>query len=71
MTINTKYNLGDVIYLMGSNKVLCEYIINIFIKTTKDHKGNVVTEIRYETNSSTCVNENVVFSTKEELLATL
>lgn len=71
MTINTKYSLGDVVYLMSSNKVLLEHITNILTRTTKDHKGNVVTEIRYETNSSKCVNENVVFSSKEELLKSL
>ena len=71
MTINTKYNLGDKIYAMGINKILVEYIKSISINTTIDHKGNLITEIRYETSNSWWLNENAIFSTKEELLASL
>ena len=71
MTINTKYNIGDVIYSMGNNKVLLDHITSILIRTIADHKGNIITEIRYETKSSRCLNESLVFPSKEELLATL
>ena len=71
MTINTKYNINDNIYTMHDNKVLIGYITSILIRTIADHKGNIITEIRYETKSSRCLNESVVFPSKEELLATL
>ena len=71
MTINTKYNLGDEIYAMGNNKVLVEHIKSISINTTIDHKGNLITETRYETNNSWWLNESAIFSTKEKLLASL
>ena len=71
MQINTKYSLGDEIYAMGINKVLVEHIKSISINITLDHKGNLITETRYETSNSWWLNENAVFSTKEELLASL
>ena len=71
MTINTKYSLGDEIYAMGNNKVLVEHIKSISINTTIDHKGNLIIETRYETINSRWLNENAVFSSKEELLASL
>ena len=71
MTINTKYNIGDSIYSMYNNKVFLEHITRILTSTIKDHKGNIVIEVRYETNNSRCLYENVVFSTKEELLKSL
>ena len=71
MTINTKYNLGDEIYAMGNNKVLVEHIKSMTINITIDHKGNLITEIRYETSNSWWFNENAIFSSKEELLASL
>ena len=71
MMINTKYSIGDVIYSMSDNKVKSEYVTGILTDTYRDHKGNVVTEVRYKTNISKCLNENVVFSTKEDLLKTL
>ena len=71
MTINTKYNIGDVVYSMGSNKVCLDRITSILIRTGVDHKENVVTEIRYETNNSKSLREEVVFSSKEELLNSL
>lgn len=71
MQINTKYNLGDEIYAMGNNKVLVEYIKSISINIILDHKCNLITETKYETNNSWWLNENAVFSSKEELLASL
>ena len=71
MKINTKYSIGDEIYAMGNNKVLVEHIKSISINITIDPKGNLITEARYETNNSWWLNENAVFSSKEELLASL
>ena len=71
MTINTKYSIGDIVYSMYDNKVICEHITSIITETVKDHKGNLVTEIKYKTNNSRYIKEDKVFYTKENLLKTL
>ena len=71
MTFNTKYRVGDSVYAMHDNKVNIEHIAGILIRAMADHNGNIITEIRYETKSSRWFNENVVFSSKKELLKSL
>ena len=71
MTINTKYNIGDIVYSMYDNKVICEHIADILTATVKDHKGKLVTEIKYKTNNSRYIKEDKVFTSKEELLKSL
>ena len=71
MTINTKFNIRDIIYLMHDNKVIREHITSILTETIIDHKGVIVTETRYKTNTSKVFTEDKIFSSKEELLATL
>ena len=71
MTINTKYNIGDVVYSMSSNKVLLEHITSILIGAQIDHKSDIVTEVRYKTNNARVLDEDKVFSSKEELLNSL
>ena len=71
MKITTKYSLGDEIYTMCNNKVLVEHIKSISINITIDHKGSLITETRYESNNSWWLNEDKVFSSKEELLNAL
>lgn len=71
MKITTKYNTGDVVYSMSSNKVLLEHITSILTGTQIDHKGDIVTEVRYKTNNSRVIDEDKVFSSKDELLASL
>ena len=71
MTINTKYNIDDSVYSMRNNKVLLEHIRSIIAKTSRDITGNLIIVIMYETNNSRCLNENEVFSSKEELLKSL
>lgn len=44
MTINTKYNIGDIMYSMRDNKVHIEHITGILTRTIVDHKGNVTKE---------------------------
>lgn len=71
MTINTKYSIGDLVYSMSDNKVICEHITSIITETVKDHKGNHETDIRYRTNNSSILKEDRLFSTKKELLKSL
>ena len=71
MIINTKYSIGDTVYSMSDNKVICEHITSIITETVKDHKDNHETDIRYRTNNSRVIKEDRVFSTKEELLKSL
>ena len=71
MTINTKYNIRENIYSMYNNKVIREHIVGISATTKIDHKGVIVTKISYETNNYRFLREDELFSSKEELLATL
>lgn len=71
MTINTKYNIGDSLYSMKDNAVVCEYITSILTDTQIDHKGNIKTDVRYRVNNARVLQEDKVFSSKEELLKTL
>lgn len=71
MTINTKYSIGDNIYSMRDNKVHIEHITGILTDTQINHKGNMLTDVRYKTNSGRIITEDKVFSSKEELLASL
>ena len=71
MTINTKYNIRENVYSMSSNKVIREHITSILTETIIDHKGVIVTEVKYKTNTPRILKEENVFSSKEELIATL
>lgn len=71
MTINTKYSIGDIVYSMSDNKVICDHIADILTETKKDHEGNHVTDTKYRTNNSRIIREDRLFSSKEELLKSL
>lgn len=71
MTVKTKFNIRENIYSMSDNKVIREHITGILTDTQIDHKGVIVTEIRYKTNNTRVLKEDKVFSSKDELLASL
>ena len=71
MTINTKYSIGDSIYSMYNNKVYHEHITSILTDTQINSKGVIKTEVRYKTNNARVLDEDKVFSSKEELLKSL
>ena len=71
MLIDIKYNIGDSIYLMHNNKVYNEHITSILTDTQINSKGVIKTEVRYKTNNARVLDEDKVFSSKEELLKSL
>lgn len=70
MTIETKYNIGDevwIYYNMGLEKMIITHI-NIYCRKRGD---SLRVEIRYVLNSCISVCEKVLFPTKEALLKSL
>ena len=69
MTIETKYNIGDevwVYYNMMPEKMIITHI-NLYCRK----RGTLKTEIRYVLDNVISVDERVLFPTKEELLKSL
>lgn len=69
MTIETKYNIGDevwIFYNMMLEKMIITHI-NIYCRKRETLK----TEIRYVLDNSISFDERVLFSTREELLKSL
>ena len=69
MTINTKYNIGDIIYFLYENKVINDEIDAIFYSLYKDNSGGLKYRLKnfYKGNHLE-FKENEIFSTKEELI---
>ena len=69
MEIKTKYNVGDKVYFLSNNAVVCLPIDTIRIEIDKNN--NI---IKYRiSNNGTCEwrQEDKLFTTKEELLKSL
>ena len=71
MLIDIKYSINDSIYSMYNNKVYHEHITSILTDTQINSKGVIKTEVRYKTNNARVLDEDKVFSSKEELLKSL
>ena len=71
MLIDIKYSIGDSIYSMYNNKIYHEHITSILTDTQINSKGVIKTEVRYKTNNARVLDEDKVFSSKEELLNSL
>lgn len=71
MLIDIKYSIGDSIYSMYNDKVYHEHITSILTDTQINSKGVIKTEVRYKTNNVRVLDEDKVFSSKEELLKSL
>ena len=71
MTINSKYNIGDVKFTMYNNKVVQIKITRISTGTEVDRKGNIITNISYGVTDCKFLLEDEIFSSKEELLKSL
>lgn len=65
MTIETKYNIGDDVWLMYRNKVFSGRIIGIFLKP------NVISYKIVSIIKGMWFSESKLFPTKEELLKSL
>ena len=67
-TMNTKFNIGDSVYLMYNNKPTTATIGRIIISPDKSDASviRIIYEIRLDAGTYG-INENKVFATKEEL----
>ncbi len=66
MEVNTKFNVGDQVWLVESNKVVMGLINTLVI----NWEGDTV-DIKYSTNGSNNIPEHLLFKTKNELLESL
>lgn len=77
MTIETKYNIGDRVWVIVENRVQHLSIQDFAIETSKvvfNDKGEFVScvlRIQYYLRDSEWVEEDMCFPTKEELLKSL
>ena len=74
MTIETKYNIGDVVWLMHENMVITAEMleINISVRNTK-YRG-LCTDVFCKAKTpyfTREIHESLLFPTKEELLKSL
>ena len=66
MEVNTKFNVGDQVWLVESNKV----VMRIIDKLVINWEGDTV-DIKYFTNGSNDIPEHLLFRTKNEVLESL
>jgi len=66
MEVNTKFNVGDQVWLVESNKV----VMGLIDKLVINWEGDTV-DIKYSTNGSSDIPEHLLFKTKNELLESL
>ncbi len=70
MTIETAYDIGDIVFRMKDNKVIEDTIYEISIRVRKSDTGHVIEEI-YILNIGGGQPANNFFPTKEDLLKSL
>ena len=72
MEIKTKFNLGQKVYLLWNNKVVCPHIESISVRVNALGNGEKDISITYElVELDKRFDEEVLFATKEELLQSL
>ena len=72
MEIKTKFNLGQKVYLLWNNKVVCPQIDGIIVRVIALGGGEKDIYIVYELDElDKRFDEEVLFATKEELLQSL
>lgn len=69
MTIETKYNIGDEVWVYYN--MMPEKMIITHINFYCHKRGTLKTEIRYVLNNAIAFKERSLFPTKEELLKSL
>lgn len=70
MTIETKYNIGDTVYLIRNSEITKGEIINIrtdIFKSVSDFKYGIYCDGEYIFN----IKENLLFPSKKELIKSL
>lgn len=64
MLIETKYNIGDEIWFLGTEVIICDFIVNIKVEVDNEKNQTIIYELW---NGGVC-NEDELFDTKEDLL---
>jgi len=67
MVIETKYNIGDIVYFMNSNTVCHDIITKITITSTKEGEDHII----YLLEKYSLYKEDFLFKSKHELLKSL
>lgn len=70
MTIKTKFSIDDKVYFIYNNKVYFAPIRAINIQVTYTYSIKIKYTISYD-SLTTCINEDSIFKTKEELIKSL
>ena len=85
MTIETKFNYGDTVFVLTNNKVYNVTIIGVNIQYStcidrinqqgcvvcSNPKQYVTYKIEYPSGGADCIEEGLVFATKDDLLKSL
>jgi hypothetical protein len=85
MTIETKFNYGDTVFVLTNNKVYNVTIIGVNVqygteidrvnqqgrKSCSNPKQYITYKIEYQSGGETTIDEDNVFATKDELLKSL
>ena len=71
MEFKTKYNVGDMVYLMRNNKVHTDNIEFVKIHAANESSPLISYGLRAQDVSEKPIPEHLLFATKEELLASL
>jgi hypothetical protein len=66
MEVNTKFNVGDQVWIVESNKAVLKIVTDLLIVL----EGDTV-KITYSTHGNSDLPENRLFKTKKELLESL
>ena len=66
MEVNTKYNIGDQVWLVDANKVVKVIVTGVVILLEGDTQ-----EVKYSTWGNDNIPENLLFKTKNDLLESL
>ena len=66
MEVNTKFDIGDQVWIIDANKVVKILVTGLVISLEGD-----TTEVKYSTWGNKDIPENLLFKTKKELLESL
>ena len=66
MEVNTKFNIGDQVWLVDANKVVMRLVTGVVILMEGD-----TLEVKYSTWGNENIPETLLFKTKKDLLESL
>jgi hypothetical protein len=69
MTITSKFNRDDMVWVMHANKPMQRKIVGI--RMTADYYNNIYIDYSFSNQDNYTIHEYQIFATKEELLNSL